>query len=108
MDIDPQDILTWNLEKLWASALVILDEETLSDLEREQLNIAKNGITIEVPIQYLTKKYYEEYPSSKKAKILGFGKLALTKLWEEIEKRENLLKKLIIDNMDEDNPLKAR
>jgi hypothetical protein len=108
MDIDPQEVVSWKLEKLWNTTLILLDDEELSELEARNMNYAKFGIKIKIPIQYILKSYYTEYPSSGNAKVLGYGKCKLQSLWDEIEKRETILRKLIIDNVTDDNPLEAR
>ena len=66
--------------------------------ETEQI---KNGIKIKIPIIYLTNEWYEIYPSSRKAKILGYGKIPLNEFVEEKNMRETLLRKIISEQIDE-------
>lgn len=46
-------------------------------------------------------KWYEEYPSSRTVKVYGYGKYDINTFQEEKEKRETIMRTIIIENADD-------
>lgn len=101
----PDEILEWNTQKLW-NAVQIIKEEI--GQEPKGYKQAKDGIKLIFPIQYIIQEWYETYPSNRKAKILGYGKARMTDFLEEIEQREAILRNIIQQNTNNENPTQPR
>lgn len=102
---DPNEILEWNTEKLWNAVQTIKQEIGERPRGYEE---AKNGIRINFPITYIIKQWYEEYPSTRKAKIMGYGKLNITDFEEEIENREAIMRNIIQEHLEDEEPTTPR
>lgn len=98
------DITDMNLSQLWKYAMA----KELEKEYREETLRAREGLSIKVPIYYLTEGWYETYPSTGRAKVIGFGKFPLKELMEEIEKREALLRKIIMEYEKGEDPIEPR
>lgn len=71
--------------------------------EKETLDKIKNGYRIKVPYVYLYREgYYEEYPSGKRVRILGYGKYPLKEFIEEKERRREECTRIIIKYTEEE------
>ena len=102
-DINPEEILTWDLEKLWNFYVMI--KENRDDKEYHQI---KFGTKLIIPIRYLIEEWYEMYPTTKKVRVLGFGKFNITEFTDEIEEREKALRKAIEEEIQEDEIAEPR
>ncbi len=111
--IDTENIGSLNIRELWNTFIVLLDstdeegKQYMSYFQQEYSQV-KNGINVEFPIHYIIDKWYEEYPSSKRVKILGYGKFSLSNFKEEIEKRETIMRRIILENMNESSLTEPR
>lgn len=102
---DPNEILEWDTEKLWNAVQQIKAELEKTPRGYEK---AKNGIRINFPIQYIIKQWYEEYPSTRRAKIIGYGKVNIQELEDEIEERNTIMRQIIIEHTDDEEATKPR
>lgn len=102
---DPNEILEWNTEKLWNAVLTIKQEIGKKPRGYDE---AKNGIKINFPIHYIINEWYEMYPTTKTAKILGHGKAEITNILEEIEERNTLMRTIIKEHLDDEEPTTPR
>lgn len=102
---DPNEILEWDTEKLWNAVQQIKEEIEKQPRGYEQ---AKNGIKIKFPIQYIINQWYDMYPSTKNARILGYGKTNIQNLLDEIEERNSIMRKIIIEHTDNEEATKPR
>lgn len=98
--IEIDDVLTWDLSTLW-KVLPLLTNEQLSKEDKEIIENVREGISVKIPIYYLTNEWYERFPSSASANVYGHGKIPLKLLVEEIEARETALRKIIISKIDD-------
>jgi len=106
-ELDINQVMTWSLGQLYNYVKTI--EEDLNEEEQELIKKCEKGeLLIPIHINYYIKEYYQEYPSSKKASIMGFGKIHITTLWKDIELRETTIRKIILDNLEEDSPTEGR
>lgn len=103
MDATPEEILQWNIRQLWSQLLILIEEEPKIAKKKEIENI-KYGISIRIPIQYLTNEWYDLYPSNKTATVKGYGRHKLLDLLDEIEERETMIRTILLDNLQQ-NPL---
>jgi hypothetical protein len=101
---DPQEILSWDTKKLWAAINMIDNKEEYE----EELSIIKYGIKIQVPIWYIIEEWFEMYPSSARIKIMGYGKYKIWDFMQEKEERESIMRRVLIDNMEDEGPTEAR
>lgn len=103
--LNPEDIMKMTTKELWETYTLILEQENEEgkDLEKEyeeDTQKIKNGIKIKIPIWYITKNWYEERPEHKKVKVTGYGKYEITSFMEEIDKREQIMRSIILDNIE--------
>lgn len=103
---NPDEIYTWNIEQLW-NAINTIPEENLKEYENKIYKI-KHGYNIKVPIQWIIKKWYEEHPYAKRVSIWGYAKYELLPFIEEIEKREQEMRKIIEENIEDDEITQGR
>lgn len=57
----------------------------------------KYGFKLNFPITYYLNKWYNEYPSTKNVTVLGFGTCKIWYFTDEIEKREILARRFILE-----------
>lgn len=104
LDTDTE-LINMNIGELWKlfnDTLAKEDENgrKLMETYRNEYHYIKNGIKLRVLIQYLTKQWYEEYPTSKKVSIKGHGKFSLELfLWEK-EEREHMMREIISRHLE--------
>jgi hypothetical protein len=109
LDINSEDVLTWETKKLWNTVNTLRnDPDVKLKIEPLDYEQCKYGIRIKCPIWYFTEEWYEIYPSSKKVKITGYGKYDLPDFMQEKEERDNLLRTLIVDNIDDNGMIEGR
>lgn len=99
--METSEILNWNITQLYNYFLTIVENNKIK-------NKIKYGINLQIPIYYITNEYYEIYPQSKKVNIKGFGKIDIDIFMNELEDRENLMRKIIIEQLDNGNIIEAR
>lgn len=102
---DLQEILEWDTTKLWKTI------NTIDNVKKEyptEYKKIKEGVTLKIPIQWITEEWYEEYPHSKKVRVKGYGKYSLQKFMEEKEERDKLMRKIIESEMKTEEPTKPR
>lgn len=100
-----EELLEWDIKKLWECFKMLMQQENedgrkMIEEYKEENDKIKNGTIIKIPIYYITNEWYEEYPSSGRVKIYGFGKYMIESFEEEKEKRETLMREIISENMD--------
>lgn len=103
---DINEIFEWDLKKLWKAYQQIKEEESMHLGQETQM--IKHGIRVKIPIYYIINEWYEEFPSNKRVKIEGFGKLSIEDFYDEIEERERLIRQVIIDDYERGNPIEPR
>lgn len=101
------DLLKWDIGTLWSSFQTIMtyedEEEKLSEKYKKEIEQVKNGIKIKVPIWYITNMWYEEHPSKKGVKILGYGRQDINNFQEEIEARKTIMRNIIHEETQTDD-----
>lgn len=105
--LEPHEVLTLDIHSLWNAYLILLEEidaegKPLKEIYEDRTHKIKYGIRLNLPIWYLTKQWYEEYPTSRKVKVVGHGKYPLDKFMEEKEEREQLMREALLDNIDDE------
>lgn len=100
------EIYTWNIKTLW-DCLNSADHEELQDY-KEEIQLIKNGIDIKVHISYLTEEWYKEYPETKRVSIPAYGKWDLTLFQEELQKRKNFIRRIILELSQTDEIIEQR
>lgn len=103
---NPDEILEWDLMTLW-NAVQQIDEETNGEITKELIK-AKEGIDLKIPIHYLTQEWYDIYPAGRGVNVYGYGKFDINTFMEEIQSRERLMRKIIYENIDDEDPTEAR
>lgn len=107
LDIQAEELLTWNAKKLWNTLQIVKNEEE-SEIDQEEYAKVEEGIRIKVPIWYLTEEWYSIYPSGESVIIKKYGKFKLKDFMKEKEEREKLMRELILDNIEEKEIVTAR
>ena len=107
LEINPEDVMTWETKKLW-NTLNTLKNDLDLNIDMDIYTKCKFGIRIGCPVWYFTEEWYEIYPSSRKVKIVGYGKFWLKDFMQEKEDRDSLMRNLIIDNINEDGMIEGR
>lgn len=103
---DPSEIYEWDTQKLWNAFLVITQE---TDKYKEHKEMAKHGMKIVFPIHYLFKEdWITRYPKKKKATIKGHGRFPLAELEEEIERRETIMRQIILEEWEDTGMTESR
>jgi hypothetical protein len=69
------------------------DQYTLKP--KDVVQFVKEGVIIKVPIQWITKEFYQIYPQNKRVRIRGYGKYPLNKFYEDIDERKKLLRMIL-------------
>ena len=82
---NPDSIYVMSIAELW-NIVQAMEEDEKKEYHKELLEI-KEGYKIKIPILYLTKKWYDEYPENKRVSIKGHGKINILDLYDEIESR---------------------
>ena len=104
IDTSPEEVLTWDMEKLW-NALKQLTEKEEYKKDKE---LIKNGIKVKFPIQYIIQEWYKMNPENKRVTVRGYGKWKIDDFMEEIEEREDLMRQIIIEKMEKPEIAKPR
>jgi hypothetical protein len=107
LDINPEDVLVWETKKLW-NVVKKITHDAEGTISEQDIASIKMGITMDVPIWYITEEWYEIYPASKKVKVQGFGKFQLVDFMQEKELRDNLMRNIILENIDENGIVTGR
>lgn len=100
-DLNQDEIYLWEIKQLW---------NAYKTLEDPKENTIKDGYQLLVPIWYFTEEWYEINPSGKittetgktikgTVTIKGYGKYALHDFMHEKEKRQNYMRKRILEEM---------
>lgn len=108
IDLDRENILKYDIEQLWnACQLLEEDPETLPE-HKQNIQKAKNGIKIKVPIYHFIQEWFEIYPNTRKAKIIGYGKYELNDFMEEIETRNKIMRQILNENITDNTSTEPR
>ena len=105
MGIDKQELMKAEIKELWEYIKSIQEETGDYDEGIEQV---KKGIDIMLPIWYITEEWYDIYPSSKRVKIMGFGKLRIQDFMEEKDRRSAIMRSIIIDYEERGETIEER
>lgn len=110
---NPDDIYEWTLEKLWKTVKTYEEEYTEKEITlkqqyKKELQIVKNGIKLKLPIHYLIYGWYTEYPNTKGVKVQGHGVFNIMEFLEERERRENILRTIILENLEDESTTEPR
>lgn len=115
IDLQQQDIIKMELEELWNTYQILMEEEDeeteqrLDKIYEEETEEIKNGTSQKkVPLQWVLNGWYEPHPSSGKVTIMGMGKHELLPFLEDIEKRKTLMRKILIDNIEDESSTQPR
>lgn len=114
ISVTPEQVMNMDIQQLWNSFRLLMEEEDdrgkkLSMLYKEDLLKIKWGSgNVDVPIWYFINEWYEIYPSSGRVKILGHGKFPLKDIMEEKDKREAIMRSILIENTDNDSLTEVR
>lgn len=108
ISVDREQILKWDIEQLWNACQILEEDEETPETDLKKIEQVKNGINIKVPIYYLIQEWFEVYPNNKRAKILGYGKYDMHEFMEEIETRNKIMRKIIHDNLEEEQSTEPR
>lgn len=90
-----------SLEELWNWYLQ-MKEEGLK-LNKEEMKMIEFG-TLDKPISihWITNNWFKIYPNHNLVKIQFYGESNLFNFLEDIKKRESLLRRIILENIDND------
>lgn len=97
---NPDIIYTWNIKELYRAFL-----ETTAESERDlkkELDLVKNGFEMKVPIYMLTDDVITLDYKKQEARLPYFGRHTMTTYKDELEKRETLMRRIIIEELDEE------
>ena len=108
INVDSEQILKWDIEQLWNACQILEEDEETHNTHIEIIQTVKEGIKIKVPIYYLIQEWWEVYPNTKRAKILGHGKYKIQDFMEEIETRTKLMRRIIYENIDNEQATTPR
>lgn len=102
--VTAEEIIGMHTKQLWDTLQILLEEETengdLEEVYKEEIQIIKYG-KLNIPIWYITQKWFEEMPVNKKVKVLGHGKFDLEKFMEDKSKRDTIMRSILIENIEE-------
>lgn len=107
IDLDPQDIISLETKRLW-NILNTIKKDSKSTIDNEEYYLIKYGIKIKCPIWYLSEEWFELYPNTRKVSIKGYGKYKLNDFMNEKENRDNLMRSIIINNLNDDSIIEGR
>lgn len=104
---EPEDILTWDIEQLWNAINTI---EGVKDDYKQLYQKIKWGFRLKCRITYLfpERKWYEEFANSGRVNIQGHGKFKINDFIDEVEKREETMRKILYENWEIQGPGEAR
>lgn len=105
LNITETEVFNMSINKLWKVFNNIKEE---IEIDKNVYYTIKYGKFFKCVIHYLINEWYEIYPNSKKVYIRGYGKINLEVFMEELDYRETLLRKVIIDNIDNENIIENR
>lgn len=108
-----EELLSWGVKQLWTCFKQLMEDETedgqkISVLYQDELYKVKFGVKLKFPVWYMTNEWFEAYPTSKKVRIMGYGKIAITDFMEEKDSREAVMRKVIAELMDQGGITKPR
>lgn len=107
MRIDnPDEILKWDMQELWAAVQQINEEE--ENEYEEEIKKIKQGIKLKIPIYYIIEEWYDIYPDGQNINIYGYDKMNIHEFMDEKEERERLMRKIIYESIEDNDPLESR
>lgn len=95
---NPDEIYRYETKELWA-VINLLEKEEIEEYS-EELKQIKNGINLKFPIIYIIKGWTTEYPENKRVHIKGHGKENIVNYYDEIDERNALMRKIILENLE--------
>lgn len=108
-ELDTQQIIEMKLPELYDTYLLLRDTDELTQQEIQQTNEAiEEGTTTKFPITHIIQEWYELYPTTGNAKILGHQKIPLKNFLKEIKKRETILRNIILTKTQEQEIINPR
>lgn len=103
---NPDEVYSMNTSELW-NIIGSMEIEEKIDYKTE-IELIKNGINIKIPIIYIIKGWTEEHPETKRISIKAHGKYDITEYYDEVQERNNMMRQIILENIEEDEPNKPR
>lgn len=95
---EEEEVYKYSTSTLW----IMFKELYRQDLiEEETYRKVKDGINLFVPIHYILEGWFKRYPQRRNVKIKGYGTTSINKWMDEIEVREEIMRKEIINNIEE-------
>lgn len=107
--MEVEDIWERDIEELYNILLTLIETGEVEEKEYEkELCQVKEGMLINIPILYIIEGWFRAYPETGYVIIKGHGRHPLERFFEDKQKREALMRKIIIENTDEGNPTRPR
>lgn len=105
IQLDIENLYEWNTAKLWE----VFSQLYFEGLVPEQAYFeVKFGCTIDFDIMYITNEWFEVFPSSKRMKMYGHGKLHLKDFDNEVQLRKNVMRDQISKEIDNSDIIEGR
>lgn len=96
------NINSWDCNELWNafSTLMMEEDEEGFIMQRyiKEYRQIKNGFEIPLSIRYFANKWYESYPTYQIVIVANTWKYDMESFYNEKEKREILMRKILIEN----------
>lgn len=106
---EPIDIIRLRTGELKAVMDIMIETGEINPEQYQQeIRIIDNGRRIRIPLIYIIEKYYTPRPNTKTVKVKGYGTYNIVKFDEEIKERENLMRTIILENMQNESPTEGR
>lgn len=106
---DPIEIVKLGLAELYSLAEIMFHTDEIDEKEyNETIDLVENGVKIKIPLLYIINNYYKPFPSSKRVLIKGYGRYNIMAFDKEVKYRENLLRQMILNNIDDESPTESR
>ena len=103
--MNEEEVWKMGFPELWRvfRAVVNMNDEYEAEMDR-----VKNGFIVRVPMRHLLEEQYEVYGYDKKVGIFGYGKYPLPDFYEDLDRREDLMRNVILRNIEKESTVAPR
>ena len=103
---DPDEVYKWDFKTLWNALKIIVKDNGVH--YESKLKEIKEGKRLKIPIAWIINEWFLPYPSGRVVTIMGQGKFRMIDFYEELDHRENLMREIILDNVNGEEVIEPR
>ncbi len=108
INLQEPEIISMDIADLWATYLLMKQMNLIKKKYLKDEHLIKQGTKIKVDIRYFINKWYETIPTQNLIIVQNYGDKKLDEFYDEIDERNAILRKTIIENLDNDSATEGR